>query len=61
MLTRDDLDAAPERDNAEQMRQRRDLPAFLDATGGDAQPWCVRYDAETGPVRVPVRREGDEL
>ena len=36
------------------------LFAFLDATGGAEGPWCVRYDAETGPVRVPVRREGDK-
>ena len=47
----------PERDDAEQMRQRRDLPAFLEATGGETEIWCVRYDAETGPVRVPVRAE----
>ena len=43
----------PDRADAEQMRH--DLPAFLDATGGAEGPWCVRYDAETGPVRVPVR------
>ena len=45
----------PDRADAEQMRH--DLPAFLDATGGAEGPWCVRYDAETGPVRVPVRAE----
>lgn len=50
----------PERDDAAQERQHRNLPAFLDATGGAEGPWCVRYDAETGPVRVPVRREGDK-
>ena len=44
-----------DRADAEQMRH--DLPAFLDATGGAEGPWCVRYDAETGPVRVPVRAE----
>lgn len=51
----------PDRDEAAQERQRHDLLAFLEATGGDARPWCVRYDAETGPVREPVRREGGDL
>lgn len=50
----------PDRDDAAQERQRHDLPAFLDATGGDEGPWCVRYDAETGPVRVLVRPEGSK-